>query len=496
MLQRTIREASAATLIALLPHYAAFYAAGTPLWTERIGEWIMARTPNEAALAMLERLGPWAKPFAMTGGLATLGFALWACWFAVRRLPPRYRLNALALALSIAAFALALLFEYRSLGGQLSFWLPALAALMWQGRERAVPAAHVPRASPTRRDLLHSATRLVVPAVMSSGTALVAVESYWREESLARRAVRPVPLYPFTYPQDREQFAPGLVRAAVTSIEPKDEFYRMSKAAVDPAVDPARWSLRITVDGRPWREFSYRELLSLPRTERYVTLRCVSNSLTSDWMDTASWSGLHLAQLADRRQLPAGIREVVFHGMDHYADSLDVAYAFSDEPLLALGMNGKTLNRAHGYPIRVLSPQHYGFRSVKWLREIAFVREPFNGMWETMGFTRNPIIQTASYIDRLRRAPSGWEIGGVSFAGTRGIRAVQVRVDQGPWVAAAIEPALSPYTLTRWRASVPAATGTWVEAQAQDGHGQWQATEQTPLFPTGVRGRTRRRLPA
>ncbi len=75
-----IQVSSAATLIGLAVHYAAHYAFGTPLITDQIAEWIMARTPSRYAVSILQTLGAWAKPSAMTGALAALGF----CVFLIR----------------------------------------------------------------------------------------------------------------------------------------------------------------------------------------------------------------------------------------------------------------------------------------------------------------------------------------------------------------------------------------------------------------------------
>ena len=76
-----MQRASLAALAGIVVHYAGFYLFRTPLLTEAIAEWIMARTPSRYALLLLDSLGAWAKPFAATGGLAALGAVLWlAAW--------------------------------------------------------------------------------------------------------------------------------------------------------------------------------------------------------------------------------------------------------------------------------------------------------------------------------------------------------------------------------------------------------------------------------
>ena len=498
MLQTTIQRASAAALLALLPHYLLFAMAGTPLWTERIAEWIMSETPNTWAIWMLDRMGPWAKPFAMTGGLATLGGALWAVALGLTLTHVQSRRKALQLATgatALVSLSLAWLFEYHSIAGHLSFWLPAaIAVAVLSTPRRAAEIDNSTEAVPTRRQALQTAGKLVLPTVMSGGVVAVAAESYWRDERLARFASTTTPLYPFQPPRDREGFAAGLAREAVTPLEPKDKFYWMSKAAVDPAIEAQEWSLAITANGKLLRRITYRELLSLPRTERYVTLRCVSNSLTSDLMDTASFLGVTLSQLVDRKQVPNDIVEVAVLGADGHSDSLRPEYAFSDEVLFAFGMNGKTLHRRHGYPLRMLTPRYYGFRSIKWINEIAFVSQPHFGTWAKKGFTKEPLIQTASHIDGWRATSQGLLVAGASFAGTRGIQRVLLRTTDSPWVEAQLEQPLSPYTLTRWVGTLPGVQKGIVEARSQDGTGKWQEQQEGPLYPTGVVGPTRKRI--
>jgi DMSO/TMAO reductase YedYZ molybdopterin-dependent catalytic subunit len=277
-------------------------------------------------------------------------------------------------------------------------------------------------------------------------------------------------------------------------VTPTVEFYGMSKNTVDPSPDPRTWRLKITVNGRTLREVGYSEMRALPRTERYVTLRCISNTLKSDLMGTALWSGVRLDELVVRSRLPGDVREVAIIGVDGHGDSLPLEFAFCEQVLLAIGMNGKTLDRTHGFPIRLLCPRFYGFKNVKWIGEIAFTSDSYFGTWPKMGYTKDPVVHTASHIDRVMNSGAALAVGGVSFAGDRGIRRVIVRADGGDWVEAELEAPLSPYTWTRWRATLPVQAAKQVEARAMDGLGNWQDPQEGPLFPDGVRGPTVKRL--
>ena len=475
-LSRTIRVSSTAALAGLLPHYLTFYAVSTPLYTDRIAEWIMARMPSPYSVAILDRLGEWAKPWACTGGLAALGFILFLSRSVASFLPPKWRATAvISIGTGMAAFV-AWNISYTSLLGSAAFWIPALAiTAFWPFDGRSLP----PTVQIGRRNAL--------AAIMGAGVAAVAVENFLRNEALARRANQPVVLFPFQPPLDRQSFGAGLVRPDVTPIA---EFYGMSKDTVDPAVDIRAWRLTISVEGLPIRRFTYAELLALPRQRRYVTLRCISNTLKSDLMGTAEWVGISLPQLIDRRMLPPEIVEVAFTGVEGHDDSLKLDYAFGPETLLAFGMNGKTLSRTHGFPIRLLAPRYYGCRNVKWISRINFVSKPYYGTWQRLGYTDEPVIHISSHIDHMRREGQYIEFGGVSFAGSRGIRAVRVRRDKCPWQPAQIEAPLSPYTWTRWTAKLASTPGSLIEANAQDCEGKWQALTEGKPFPNGLAGPT------
>jgi DMSO/TMAO reductase YedYZ molybdopterin-dependent catalytic subunit len=278
------------------------------------------------------------------------------------------------------------------------------------------------------------------------------------------------------------------------NLTPLEAFYGMSKNTVDPVIDPQNWRLRISLDGRLLKAYTYAELLALPRIRRITTMRCVSNTLKSNLMGTAEWSGIFLRQLIDPARIPAAVQEVAFLGSDGHDDSIPTALALSEELLLALGMNGRTLDRVHGFPFRLIAPRYYGFKSVKWLAEIRLVTQPYSGTWPRMGYTKEPVVHTMSFVDHVVRNRDRLDVGGVAFAGLRGIRRVELRAGNQPWVEASLESPLSPFTWTRWKAQLIAPQASFVQARALDGTGRWQAEREKPLFPDGVAGPTIKNL--
>ena len=479
-ISRTIQISSAAGLLGLFFHYLAFYLVHTPLVTDQISEWMMARTPSRYAVLILGTLGAWAKPWAATGALATLGFCLFVCRLCGSYVPAKLRVLIISVSATLMACFLAYSVGYASLPGAFIFWVPGIAVIA------LVPTTVAPP-SLARRTFLVEATRVTVPLLMTGGVVAVAAESYLREARVGKQALQPVALFPFQPPLAYRNFGDGLVRREITKVS---EFYGMSKNTVDPVIDLATWRLRITLDGKLVRSMRFGELLDLSRAFPYVTLRCISNTLQSDLMGTAQWAGIHLSQLLDRRTLPENTIEAAFIGVDGHDDSLKLDYAYGPNAFLALGMNGKTLSRMHGFPVRLLAPSYYGCRNVKWLSEIRFVSKPYYGTWQRLGYTKEPLIHIASHIDHMRRDGNYLQLGGVSFAGTRCIQAVRVRANNGDWQPARLEPALSPFTWTRWIAQLQTPPESRIEANAQDETGGWQELAPGNPFPNGPSGPT------
>lgn len=70
-------------------------------------------------------------------------------------------------------------------------------------------------------------------------------------------------------------------------------------------------------------------------------------------------------------------------------DSLTLEQAHLKDVLLAYEMDGKPLSRPHGAPVRVVIPDMYGYKNVKWVERIIVSKRPLDGYWEVRGYDRN-----------------------------------------------------------------------------------------------------------
>src|SRR5690606_27589597 len=126
--------------------------------------------------------------------------------------------------------------------------------------------------------------------------------------------------------------------------------------------------------------------------------------------------------------------------------------AVMEEELIMLTYlwNGEPLNVGHGYPVRMAVPGRYGMKQPKWIVRIEVTDEEDPGFWGQRGWEPNAPIKTTSVIDTVAvdsmyedRGQMMIPIGGIAYAGARGISRVEVRAADGAWPGAPLRRALS-----------------------------------------------------
>ncbi len=278
-------------------------------------------------------------------------------------------------------------------------------------------------------------------------------------------------------------------------ITPNDRFYKVSKNTFgDPTIDGSRWRLRVTGLVANSLDLDLNAIKGLPAVQQYQTLECIDNEVGGDLISTAQWTGARLADVLTQAGVRDGARRVVFRCEDGYSDSIPIEKAMEPTTLLAYEMNGQTLPTDHGFPVRVLSPNLYGIKNPKWVTEIQVIDGDYRGFWQQRGWTNEGIIKTMSRIDvpvNGSTVASGYQqIGGLAFAGARGVQSVEVSADGGnTWSAATLAPALSNLTWVLWTAEwLPQGPMQVLAVRATDGTGAPQPTQVAPSLPDGVSG--------
>jgi hypothetical protein len=165
---------------------------------------------------------------------------------------------------------------------------------------------------------------------------------------------------------------------------------------------------------------------------------------------------------------------------DGFFETVSIAAIRSDERImLAYAWDGVALPVEHGFPLRLFVPDLYGMKQPKWIVSMEAVDRWQPGYWVTRGWDREGKVTVASAIDVVRplAAPGVVELGGVAFAGTRGISKVEVRADDGDWQPADLRDPLSGLTWVLWRARLATPPGEHTFAvRAYDSAGRRQET--------------------
>ncbi len=153
-----------------------------------------------------------------------------------------------------------------------------------------------------------------------------------------------------------------------------------------PDLDPASWSL--TIDGlvkRP-RTIGLAELRALPQAHQVSTFHCVTG-----WtVKNVRWGGVRFADLLALVEPLPGAHAIRFVSAEKpYTDSLTLAQARLPNVMLAHEMDGQPLTRPHGAPARVVIPEMYGYKGVKWLTRMELVAAQPEGYWEQLGYDQD-----------------------------------------------------------------------------------------------------------
>jgi DMSO/TMAO reductase YedYZ molybdopterin-dependent catalytic subunit len=345
---------------------------------------------------------------------------------------------------------------------------------------------------PARRRFLTTSGLAVVTAAAG---ALVGRELITRHNvSAARAALRfPRPAVPAPpLPPGSNLNIPGLS----SFVTPDGSFYRVDTALLLPEVDPASWQLRI--HGMVQREvtLTFDELLRRPLIEDYVTLTCVSNPVGGPYVGNALWLGASLADLIRQARPLAGADQLLCTSVDGFTSGTPLQVVLDGrDALLTVAMNGQALPVAHGFPARMVVPGLYGYVSAcKWVTDIEVTTfATAYAYWPQRGWAQQAPIKTESRIDvptgSTTLSPGRTPVAGVAWAQHKGIAAVEVRVDGGPWQQAQLAAAPDIDTWRQWVWEWDATPGTHLlEARATDETGYTQTAAQAQPVPNGASG--------
>jgi DMSO/TMAO reductase YedYZ molybdopterin-dependent catalytic subunit len=153
-------------------------------------------------------------------------------------------------------------------------------------------------------------------------------------------------------------------------------------AGTVPQTDLATWDLRVFGEVENPITLSWEELTTLPTREITTDIHCVTRWSRFD----TSFKGVHWSELAKLVQPKPTARFVVAHAEQDFTANVPLSTLEEDEALLAYEADGEPLTPEHGWPLRLVIPKRYFWKSAKWLRAIELLNHDEPGFWERLGY--------------------------------------------------------------------------------------------------------------
>ena len=153
-------------------------------------------------------------------------------------------------------------------------------------------------------------------------------------------------------------------------------------AGTVPQTDLATWDFKVFGEVEEPLTLGYDELQALPQTEITTDIHCVTRWSRFD----TSFKGVHWRELAKLVRPRPSARFVLAHAEQGFTANVPISFLRDEHALLATHANGEPLAPEHGYPLRLVIPGKYFWKSAKWLRglELSAVDQP--GFWERYGY--------------------------------------------------------------------------------------------------------------
>jgi DMSO/TMAO reductase YedYZ molybdopterin-dependent catalytic subunit len=254
---------------------------------------------------------------------------------------------------------------------------------------------------------------------------------------------------------------------------PRDKFFTTQHYG-HPDIDPVAFRLKVSglVD-RPL-SLSLDDLKKMAAQDLVAGFECSGNRRPLQGLSSnGRWTGVPLRAVLDRAGVKESAREFVFFGADkgeeevefrtqkykveqQFGRSLSREKALSREPFVTWALGGEPLTKHQGAPLRLLVPGWYGVANVKYLSEIHVQAEEYLGKYQARWYrtlrgetingetkwTERAVthMQLKSYIARVSQAGGSHKVLGVVLNDGTPIKSVEVKVDEGPWHAATMDP--------------------------------------------------------
>ena len=154
-------------------------------------------------------------------------------------------------------------------------------------------------------------------------------------------------------------------------------------APSNPKIDLKTYTLEIGGEVEKPAKLTWEQVLNFPKTTSVSDFHCVEG-----WsVLNCKWEGIQFKQIIELAKPKPEAKFVTFHCADGYTTSLALDELSGDDVLLACGLNGQPLEEGTGFPLRLVVPEKYGYKSALWVVKIRFTVQKELGFWEKRGYS-------------------------------------------------------------------------------------------------------------
>ncbi len=147
-------------------------------------------------------------------------------------------------------------------------------------------------------------------------------------------------------------------------------------------IDTYGWTFTISGMVERKRNISYQDFMSLPRVKVFSDIHCVTG-----WSKLNNlWEGVSTRVVGELSRILPEARFVIVHAARGFTTNLSLDDFFASDVLFAIKHNNKVLSPQHGYPVRLVVPRLYFWKSAKWVVGVQFTEEDRKGFWESRGY--------------------------------------------------------------------------------------------------------------
>jgi DMSO/TMAO reductase YedYZ molybdopterin-dependent catalytic subunit len=242
-----------------------------------------------------------------------------------------------------------------------------------------------------------------------------------------------------------------------------------------PEIDPSAFRLKVSGLVDKPLQLSVDDLKKMGSADLVVGFECSGNRGPLQGLcGNGKWTGVPLKKVLDAAGVKANAREFVFFGADKgeeevewrtqkykidvpFGRSLNREKAMSPDVFLAYALNGQPLTKHQGAPLRLLVPGWYGVANVKWLSQIHLQEDAYLGKYQArwyrtvrgemidgqMVYMENAVthMNPKSFVARVTKNGSACKVLGVILNDGTPVKSVEVKVDDGAWQPATLDPA-------------------------------------------------------